>query len=80
MDLTNTSDNPLAAWMRREALRDGDVATRVGVSRVQVLRIRRGQSRPSAWLAVKLSELTGIPAIDLATMPLAHDGATKDAA
>ena len=40
------------------------MAPKLGVSRVQVSRLRRGKHKPSLKLAVTLESLTGIPAWD----------------
>jgi transcriptional regulator with XRE-family HTH domain len=56
----------LGVWMRDNQKDDAAVAIAIGeVSRSQISRIRRGLSRPSLDLADKLSELTGVPALDL---------------
>ena len=52
----------LSQWMNASGFTDGAVSQRVGVSRVQVLRLRKGVNRPSPETAVKLEALTGIPA------------------
>lgn len=54
----------LNAWMKGEGESDETLAPKLGVSRVQVSRIRRGVNRPSLTVAAKLEELTGIPAWD----------------
>lgn len=41
---------------------DQTLAEKVGVSRVQISRIRRCQSKPSPQLAATLERVTGIPA------------------
>lgn len=43
---------------------DETLAPKIGVSRVQVSRIRRNINKPSPSVAAKLEELTGIPAWD----------------
>lgn len=43
---------------------DATLAGKVGVSRVQIYRIRNGSSKPSPKLAQRLSEITGIAAWD----------------
>ena len=52
----------LQQWMDREGKRDLEVSLALDISRVQVLRLRRGQYRPSVETARKLEMLTGIPA------------------
>lgn len=52
----------LAQWMSASGLTDEAVSRKVGVSRVQVLRLRQGINRPSPETAMKLEALTGIPA------------------
>jgi transcriptional regulator with XRE-family HTH domain len=52
----------LAAWMEKAGETDTSVAEKAGVSRVQILRIRHGVSKPSPRLALTLSGITGIPA------------------
>ncbi len=53
---------PLSAWMHGARENDASLAAKVGVSRVQILRIRKGQSKPSPKLAQKLEKETGVPA------------------
>ena len=48
--------------MSASGLTDQAVSRKVGVSRVQVLRLRQGINRPSPETAMKLEALTGIPA------------------
>lgn len=55
----------LEQWMTRSAIKDGVLAAQLGVSRVQVLRLRRGENRPSPKTARRLEEITQIPAGDL---------------
>lgn len=43
-------------------VRDEALAAKVGVSRVQILRLRKGDNRPSSKTALRLQEVTGIPA------------------
>lgn len=53
----------LQTWMdRNPAEHDGTLAPRIGVSRVQVSRIRRDVCKPSIATAQKLEVVTGIPA------------------
>lgn len=59
--------HPLKKWMADAQLKDADLAPKVGVSRVQIYRIREGQNRPSLKTARKLEEVTRIPAADLMT-------------
>ena len=54
----------LETWMEANGVGDDAVATETGVSRVQISRIRRGLSKPSPELALKLSSMTGIAAWD----------------
>ncbi len=56
---------PLERWMSETKVLDDALAEKVGVSRVQILRIRRGQNRPSVETARKLAEITGLPLEDL---------------
>jgi transcriptional regulator with XRE-family HTH domain len=53
-------ENRLQIWMRKNALRDDDVARKIKVSRVQISRIRRGINGASVETAMKLQELTRI--------------------
>lgn len=54
----------LQDWMTAHHYDDAKLATELGVvTRSQVSRIRRGKSRPSATVAVKLEQVTGLPAI-----------------
>lgn len=55
---------------------DETLSGKTGVSRVQISRIRRGLSKPSAALAEELSRISGIPAWDF----LKPDASTHDAA
>lgn len=55
----------LETWMTENVVTDEQLAERVGVSRVQVLRLRSGQNRPSPGTAKKIEAVTGIPASDL---------------
>lgn len=53
----------LQEWMKRKGYKDADVAALVdGLSRSQISRIRRRVSIPSPETALKLAELTRIPA------------------
>lgn len=76
--------NALATWMTAAGETDDTVSAKVGISRVQVSRIRRSLSRPSPELAVKLEALSGVPAWDLVSMPLsrraAGEASVQDAA
>lgn len=49
----------LQQWMSSNGKRDEDVAELVGISRVQVSRIRRGLSHASSDTAKHLASLTG---------------------
>ena len=44
---------------------DATLSRKLGVSRVQVSRVRRGVNRPSPQLAAKIETITKIPAWDL---------------
>lgn len=57
--------NDLEAWMTGAGESDETLAGKLGVSRVQVSRIRRRICNPSPAIATKLEALTAIPAIDL---------------
>lgn len=52
----------LASWMEARGETDATLATKVGVSRVQITRIRNGVSKPSPRVAMELERLTAIPA------------------
>lgn len=52
---------PLERWMSEKQMRNEDLAPRVGVSRVQIHRIRTGQNSPSLKTARKLAEITKLP-------------------
>ena len=54
----------LAQWMTTEGVTDEQLAAKIGVSRVQVLRLRKGENKPSPQTAKKLEQATGIPAGD----------------
>lgn len=56
--------NALAKWMETAPETDESLAAKVGVSRVQISRIRRDLSAPSPKLAEKLEGVTGVPAWD----------------
>lgn len=56
----------LQEWMSRAHETDASLAEKVGVSRVQISRIRRNKCGPSLPLAAKLEVLTGIPAASFA--------------
>jgi transcriptional regulator with XRE-family HTH domain len=55
----------LEAWMKARGETDESLAPKLGLSRVQVSRIRRRICNPSPAVATKLESLTEIPAIDL---------------
>ena len=48
--------------MDAEGMKDGPLADLVGISRVQILRLRRGDNNPSLKTAHKLALITNIPA------------------
>lgn len=52
----------LARWMQQSGESDTSLAVKVGVSRVQILRVRKGQSKPSPKLAQALEHITQIAA------------------
>lgn len=52
----------LKAWMGAHDENDESLSRKVGVSRVQIRRIRLGENRPSPETALRLQEVTGIPA------------------
>jgi len=54
--------NPLAKWMDENSVKDDALAAKIGVSRVQVLRLRRGTCRPSIKTALNIERETQIPA------------------
>lgn len=55
----------LAKWMEDHGLTDAELAARVeGLSRSQINRIRRGESKPRPDKARLLEAVTGIPAAD----------------
>jgi len=49
----------LADWMRRNGVRDNDIAKVVGRDRSIVSRIRRGELVPTLSVAVAIERLTG---------------------
>lgn len=51
----------LQQWMKDKGERDETLGPKVGVSRVQMSRIRRSINGASKTTALKLEELTGIP-------------------
>lgn len=53
---------PLARWMEHAGETDETLSPKVGVSRVQISRIRRDKSKPSPATAVKLEAITKLPA------------------
>lgn len=55
----------LAKWMTDNEVKDEALSRDLGVSRVQVLRLRRRICRPSLKTARKLEEITGISAVSL---------------
>jgi transcriptional regulator with XRE-family HTH domain len=55
----------LESWMKDTGTKDEALSLRLGVSRVQVLRLRRRLCRPSVETARKLEQITEIPAGDL---------------
>lgn len=55
---------PLEAWMTREGETDESLSPKVGLSRVQISRLRRRVYRPSVETARKLETITGIPAAE----------------
>jgi len=63
----------LQSWMERAKETDESLAERVGVSRVQISRIRRRMVRPSLKLAATLEDITGIPAAQFAREPLVKE-------
>lgn len=74
----------LAEWMQdrrlhKKRLNDADVAAQTGISRSQISRIRTGASTPSRDNALKLEEITKIPAarflLGLAAKPKEGEGA-----
>lgn len=54
----------LQEWMSRAGETDATMSQKLGVSRVQVSRIRRGICKPSPTTAQKLEAITAIPAAD----------------
>lgn len=57
--------NKLAAWMVLHGETDETLAPKVGVSRVHISRLRRGVHAPRPALAIKLEDVTGVPAAEL---------------
>lgn len=55
----------LSDWMSNHRETDQTFAPKLGVSRVHVSRLRRGVHKPSPELAVKIEDITGIPAWEL---------------
>jgi transcriptional regulator with XRE-family HTH domain len=54
----------LASWMAERGETDESMSKKVGVSRVQITRIRNNTSKPSPKVAMELERVTGIPAWD----------------
>lgn len=52
----------LAQWMTDNRETDQSLAPKIGVSRVHVSRLRRRVHKPSPELAVRIEQVTGIPA------------------
>lgn len=52
----------LKEWRKRAKINLADLASRCGVSEGSMSRIERGEQTPSLPIAVKLEEITGIPA------------------
>lgn len=48
--------------MAENGVKDAELSAKVGVSRVQILRLRLGQNKASLATAHKLAEITRIPA------------------
>jgi plasmid maintenance system antidote protein VapI len=59
MDTTEPK-TPLARWMKSREMDDPTLSAHLGVSRVQVSRLRRGICKASPETARKLSDLTGL--------------------
>lgn len=59
----------LADYMSAEKLSDDALAQILNISRVHVNRLRLGRRRPSLALAIRLEEITGIPASKFAEAP-----------
>lgn len=55
----------LEAWMTEAGETDETLSVKLGVSRVQVSRLRRRICNPSLPIAEKLETLTAIPALEL---------------
>jgi transcriptional regulator with XRE-family HTH domain len=49
----------LAAYLKKHSLKDADFAERVGCDRTTILRIRRGEHKPSAALMEVIARETG---------------------
>ncbi len=56
---------PLDTWMIDKGVGNKHLAEMLQISRVQVSRLRRRLYRPSVETALKLEEITGIPAAEL---------------
>lgn len=54
----------LQSWMIKNAETDASLSEKIGISRVQVSRLRRGIHRPSIATARKLEKVTTIPAAE----------------
>jgi transcriptional regulator with XRE-family HTH domain len=52
--------HPLRAYRHREGLSLADLSDSVGLSRMTISRIERGERRPSPEVALMLEEATGI--------------------
>jgi transcriptional regulator with XRE-family HTH domain len=55
----------LAQWFERSGHTQRAIAERLGVTEAHLSRLISGERQPSLPLAVKISELTGVPASDL---------------
>lgn len=55
---------PLDTWMTSAGETNESLALKVGLSRVQISRLRRRIYRPSVETARKLEEITNIPAAE----------------
>lgn len=60
-----SDETALGKWMADNSVNDDALSKRVGVSRVQITRLRNGSNKPSPATAVKLEQITGIPAMKL---------------
>lgn len=58
-------------WMREHDMAQGRVADRIGVAQGSLSLMLQGRANVSLVAAIKLSELTGIPAADLVSDPKA---------